>query len=128
MRTKFSSILTLLLVLAVQIVFAQERTITGTVVDDDGLPLPGVTVLVKGTNTGTQSDFDGNYSIAASQGDVLVFSFVGMETAEYTVANNNIIDVTLKTDSAQLDEVVVTALGIERKEIPWLCHSGGRRI
>lgn len=116
MRTKFSSILTLLLVLAVQIVFAQERTITGTVVDDDGLPLPGVTVLVKGTNTGTQSDFDGNYSIAASQGDVLVFSFVGMETAEYTVANNNIIDVTLKTDSAQLDEVVVTALGIEREK------------
>lgn len=102
--------------LAVQIVFAQERTITGTVVDDDGLPLPGVTVLVKGTNTGTQSDFDGNYSIAASQGDVLVFSFVGMETAEYTVANNNIIDVTLKTDSAQLDEVVVTALGIEREK------------
>ncbi|SFF79022.1 TonB-linked outer membrane protein, SusC/RagA family [Salegentibacter agarivorans] len=116
MRTKFSSILTLLLVLAVQITFAQERTITGTVVDEDGLPLPGVTVLIKGTNTGTQTDFDGNYSIPATQGDVLVYSFVGMETAEYTVANNDTIDVTLSTDSAQLDEVVVTALGIQREK------------
>ncbi|SKB78182.1 TonB-linked outer membrane protein, SusC/RagA family [Salegentibacter holothuriorum] len=116
MRTKFSSILTLLLVLVVQITFAQERTITGTVVDEDGLPLPGVTVLVKGTNTGTQTDFDGNYSIAANQGDVLVYSFVGMQTSEYTVANNDTIDVTLATDSAQLDEVVVTALGIDGQD------------
>ena len=116
MRTKFSSILTLLLVLAVQITFAQERTITGTVVDEDGLPLPGVTVLIQGTSTGTQTDFDGNYSIGAAEGDVLVYSFVGMETAEYTVANNDTIDVTLSTDSAQLDEVVVTALGIEREK------------
>lgn len=102
--------------LAVQITFAQERTITGTVVDEDGLPLPGVTVLIKGTNTGTQTDFDGNYSIPATQGDVLVYSFVGMETTEYTVGNVNTIDVTLATDSAQLDEVVVTALGISREK------------
>ncbi|MBE7639642.1 MULTISPECIES: SusC/RagA family TonB-linked outer membrane protein [Salegentibacter] len=116
MKTKFSSILTLLLVLVVQITFAQERTITGTVVDEDGLPLPGVTVLIKGTNTGTQTDFDGNYSITASQGDVLVYSFIGMQTSEYTVGNNDTIDVTLTTDSSQLDEVVVTALGIEREK------------
>lgn len=102
--------------LAVQITFAQERTITGTVVDEDGLPLPGVTVLIKGTNTGTQTDFDGNYSIGADQGDILVYSFVGMETAEYTVENVDTIDVTLTTDSAQLDEVVVTALGISREK------------
>ncbi len=102
--------------LVVQITFAQERTITGTVVDEDGLPLPGVTVLIEGTSTGTQTDFDGNYSIAATEGDVLVYSFVGMETAEYTVANNDTIDVTLSTDSAQLDEVVVTALGIQREK------------
>ncbi len=102
--------------LVVQITFAQERTITGTVVDEDGLPLPGVTVLIKGTNTGTQTDFDGNYSITASQGDVLVYSFIGMQTSEYTVGNNDTIDVTLTTDSSQLDEVVVTALGIEREK------------
>ncbi|GAA4317054.1 SusC/RagA family TonB-linked outer membrane protein [Pontixanthobacter gangjinensis] len=114
MKTKFSSILTLLLAFVVQIAFAQQQTVTGTVTDEDGLPLPGVNVLIKGTSTGTQTDFDGNYSIEAEMGDVIVFSFVGLETAEYTVGNNNNIDAVLKADSAQLDEVVVTALGISR--------------
>ncbi len=116
MKTNLSSILTLLLVLVAHISFAQEKTVSGNVTDEDGIPLPGVTVLVKGTNTGTQTDFDGNYSITASNGDVLAFSFIGMETIEFTVTNNDNIDVTLKTDSAQLDEVVVTALGIEREK------------
>ncbi|TBW27429.1 SusC/RagA family TonB-linked outer membrane protein [Gramella sp. KN1008] len=116
MKTKFSSIFTLILVLVAQLTFAQEQTITGTVTDTDGLPLPGVNVLIKDTSSGTQTDFDGNYSIAANQGDVLVFSFVGMETAEYTVANNTTIDVTMSADAAQLDEVVVTALGIKREK------------
>ncbi|WP_373057132.1 SusC/RagA family TonB-linked outer membrane protein [Zunongwangia sp. H14] len=116
MKTKFSSILTLLLAFVVQLTFAQERTITGTVTDEGGLPLPGVNVLIKGTSTGVQTDFDGNYSIVASQGDVLVFSFVGLETAEYAVTNVDNIDVTLAQDAAQLDEVVVTALGIEREK------------
>ncbi|MDX1543589.1 MAG: SusC/RagA family TonB-linked outer membrane protein [Christiangramia sp.] len=116
MKTKFSSILTLLLAFVVQISFAQQQTITGTVTDEDGLPLPGVNIVIQGTSTGVQTDFDGNYSIEASQGDVLVFSFVGLETAEYTVGNNNVLDVTLKADSAQLDEVVVTALGISREK------------
>ncbi|HEY9185430.1 MAG TPA: SusC/RagA family TonB-linked outer membrane protein [Salegentibacter sp.] len=116
MKTKFSSILTLLLAFVVQITFAQEQTITGTVTDEDGLPLPGVNVLVKGTSAGTQTDFDGNYSITADQGDVLVFSFVGLETAEYPVGNNTTIDVVLQADAAQLEEVVVTALGIQREK------------
>lgn len=116
MKTKFSSILTLLLAFVVQMTFAQQRTITGTVTDEDGLPLPGVNVLIKGTTTGVQTDFDGNYSVAAQPGDVLVFSFVGLETAEYTVANNDTIDVVLKQSAAQLQEVVVTALGIKREK------------
>lgn len=116
MKTNLSSILTLLLMLVAHISFAQEKTISGNVTDEDGIPLPGVTVLVKGTNNGTQTDFDGNYSISASNGDVLVFSFIGMQTTEFTVTNNDDINVTLKTDSAQLDEVVVTALGIEREK------------
>lgn len=116
MKVKLSSMLTLLLVLVAHISFAQEKTVTGNVTDEDGIPLPGVTVLVKGTNNGTQTDFDGNYSITAGQGDVLAFSFIGMKTAEFTVTNNDNINVTLKTDSAQLDEVVVTALGIEREK------------
>ena len=117
MKTRLRGILTLLLVLAVQINFAQgQRTITGTVTDDAGLPLPGVNIIIEGTTTGVQTDFDGNYSIAAQQGDVLVFTFMGLQTARYTVANVNRIDVTMAADAAQLDEVVVTAIGITRTE------------
>ncbi|MDT0688660.1 SusC/RagA family TonB-linked outer membrane protein [Salegentibacter sp. F188] len=116
MKTKLSSILTLLLAFVVHISFAQERTISGTVTDENGLPLPGVNVLIQGTSTGVQTDFDGNYSITATQGDVLVFSFIGLETAEYAVTNVDEIDVVLAEDASQLDEVVVTALGIEREK------------
>ena len=84
MKTKLSGILTLFLALFVQLSFAQERAITGTVSDESG-PLPGVSVLIEGTTTGTETDFDGNYSISASSGDVLRFSFVGMTTVTRSV-------------------------------------------
>ncbi|SDX11188.1 TonB-linked outer membrane protein, SusC/RagA family [Lutibacter oricola] len=113
MKTKLNGFLTLLLVLFVQISFAQEKTVTGKVADASG-PLPGVTVVVKGTNTGTQSDFDGNYSIKAKPGAVLQFSFIGMTTVEKTVGASNKIDVTMIESAEALDEVVVTALGIKR--------------
>ncbi|MFV8224953.1 SusC/RagA family TonB-linked outer membrane protein [Christiangramia aquimixticola] len=116
MKTKFSSILTLLLAFVVQITFAQQQTVTGTVTDEDGLPLPGVNVLIKGTGSGTQTDFDGNYSIEANQGDVLVFSFVGLKSKEHTVDAVSTVDVVMEADSAQLQEVVVTALGIKREK------------
>lgn len=112
MKHKLNGILTLLLVLLVQVTFAQQRTITGTVTDEGGLPLPGVNIIKQGTSTGVQTDFDGEYSIQASTGDVLVFSFIGLTTARFTVGASNQIDVTLTADSAQLDEVVVTALGV----------------
>ena len=79
MKTKFNGILTLMLALLVQITFAQEKTITGTVSDESG-PLPGVSVLVKGTNTGTVTDFDGKYTLKAKTGAVLQFSYVGMDS------------------------------------------------
>lgn len=117
MRTKFSGILTLFLALVVQVALAQEQqTVTGTVTDDTGLPLPGVNVLIKGTTTGTQTDFDGNYAIDVQQGEVLVFSYLGLATAEYTVAEVGTIDVVMEPDAAQLDEVVITALGIAREK------------
>lgn len=116
MRTKFSSILTLLLAFVVQITFAQQQTVTGNVTDESGLPLPGVNIIIKGTSTGVQSDFDGNYAIEASQGDILVFSFIGLQTAEYPVGSSNVVDVVLQGDAAQLEEVVVTALGISREK------------
>ena len=116
MKTKFSGILTLLLAFVVQLTFAQEKTISGTVSDDSGLPLPGATVLVKGTSSGTSSDFDGKYSIKVDQGQTLVFSFVGYTTKEVAVGTSNTINVTLQEDAEALEEVVVTALGIKREE------------
>ena len=115
MRTKFSGILTLLLVFFVQLAFAQEKTVSGNLSDDSGLPLPGVNIIIKGTSTGTQSDFDGNYAIEVAQGETLVFSYVGFETQEVPVGASNKINVTLKA-GAQLDEVVVTALGVSREK------------
>ncbi|TDU34250.1 TonB-linked SusC/RagA family outer membrane protein [Gelidibacter sediminis] len=114
MKTKFSGILTLLLAFFVQITFAQEKTISGTVSDNSGLPLPGVNIIVKGTATGTQTDFDGNYTISAKSGDVLTFTYVGLKAQEVTVGASNTINVTMEEDAAVLDEVVVTALGIKR--------------
>ncbi|WP_132793378.1 SusC/RagA family TonB-linked outer membrane protein [Tenacibaculum skagerrakense] len=114
MKTKFNGILTLLLALVVQISFAQERTISGTVSDESG-PLPGVSVLKKGTTSGTETDFDGNYSIKAKTGDVLVFSFVGMKTAERVVGSSNNISLTLETDNL-LEEVIVVGYGTATKQ------------
>ena len=114
MKTKLSGILTLFLALIVQLSFAQEKTISGTVTDQDGLPLPGVNILVEGTTTGTQTDFDGLYSIDASVGQVLVFSYIGQKNARMTVGASNTINVQMEEDAQALEEVVVTALGIKR--------------
>jgi len=111
MKTKFSGILTLLLAFVVQLTFAQEKTISGTVSDNSGLPLPGVNILVSGTTNGTQTDFDGKYSIKANVGDVLVYSYIGQKTQNITVGASNVINVVLLEDAAVLDEVVVTGYG-----------------
>ncbi len=113
MKTKFNGILTLLLALSVQFVFAQ-KTVSGTVADESG-PLPGVNIIIKGTTSGTDTDFDGNYSIDVNQGDVLVFSYVGMVTVEKTVGTENTIDVTMTAENV-LDEVVIVGYGKTIKE------------
>ncbi|WP_209403133.1 SusC/RagA family TonB-linked outer membrane protein [Pseudozobellia sp. WGM2] len=96
---------------------AQNETVTGTVTDaTDGFPLPGVNVLVQGTTNGTQTDFDGNYSIEAAEGDILVFSYLGTKSQSATVGSSKVINVAMEEDASQLDEVVVTALGIKREE------------
>jgi len=115
MKTKLSGIMTLLLAFVVQISFAQERTITGTVSDETGV-LPGVSVLIEGTTSGTETDFDGNYSIEANDGQVLRYSFVGMTTTSKTVGSESSINVTMVSEDNTLDEVVVTALGITREK------------
>jgi len=94
-----------------------QKTVTGTVTAaSDGMPLPGVSILVQGTTNGTQTDFDGNYTIEVSQGDVLVYSYLGMLSQRITVGASNSIDIVMQEDASQLDEVVVTALGIKRQE------------
>lgn len=109
MTTKFRGFLTLLLALVVQLTFAQQKTISGTVTDDINLPLPGVNIIIKGTMTGTQSDFDGNYSINAEPGQTLVFSYVGFSTQEVPVTlATNTVNLKLQPDAAVLDAVVVT--------------------
>lgn len=96
--------------------YAQERTITGTITSPDGEPLPGVNVVVQGTNNGVSADFDGNYSITiVSDISVLVFSYLGFSTQEITVGNQNTINVTLKENTSELDEVVVIGYGTVKK-------------
>ena len=114
MRTKFSGILTLLLAFVVQLSLAQEKTVSGNVSDEDGLPLPTATVIIKGTTNGTSTDADGNYSIAVSEGQVLQFSFVGYASQEVTVGASNNVSVVLALDT--LEEVVITAQGIKREQ------------
>ena len=106
MRSKFKWIFSLLLALSMQFAFAQERTITGVVSDASG-PVPGVNVLIKGTNSGVQTNFDGAYSIKAKTGDVLVFSFVGMTQSSKTVGAASTINVSMQDDAKMLAEVVV---------------------
>ncbi len=90
------------------------QQISGNISDENG-PLPGATVLVAGTNTGTVADFDGNYSISASSGDVLVFSFVGFTAQEVTVGNQDTIDIVL-VPSNELEEVLVTGYGSQQQK------------
>ncbi|MFV8346718.1 SusC/RagA family TonB-linked outer membrane protein [Flavobacterium sp. ZB4P13] len=115
MKLKFNGILVLLVVLMAQLTFAQERAVSGVVSDNAGLPLPGVSVLVKGTKSGTQTDFDGKYSIKATSSQVLIFSYIGMKTQEVTASSAN-LNIKLKDDSVELEGVVINVLGVEVKK------------
>lgn len=112
MKTKLNGILTLLLALVVQVAFAQQ-TVTGKVTDPSGEPILGATVVVRGSSNATTTDFDGNYSITASETESLVFSFSGYEPNTILVGNKTIINTTLSTS---LDAVVVVAFGTQEKK------------
>ncbi len=114
---KKSTLLTLcLLILSVISALAQNSTVTGLVkAKDDGLPMPGVTVKVKGTQTGAQTDVNGKYSVSAPAGSILIFSFIGYLTQEVPVAGKTVIDVTLDPTNSQLSEVVVTGYQTKTK-------------
>ena len=97
-------------------VLAQERTVTGKVTSaEDGSPLPGVNVVIKGSAIGTVTDVNGTYSLAVPPESTLVFSFIGLTSVEALVGDRSIVDVNMAQDVQQLGEVVVTAAGIERQ-------------
>ena len=113
MKTKFTKICVSFLMFFALTLSAYAQQISGTVSDENGVPLPGATVIVQGTSNGVSTDFDGNYSISASMGDTLVFSFVGYTSQSVVVGSSSTVNVALEPDNA-LDEVVVTALGVQR--------------
>jgi TonB-linked SusC/RagA family outer membrane protein len=113
MRLKFKWIFTLLVALSMQFSFAQEKTVSGMVSDATG-PIPGANVIVKGTKRSVQTDFDGKYSIKASVGEVLVFSFVGMQEETAKVGASATVNVKLEQVGKALEEVVVVAYGKQK--------------
>jgi len=99
---------------SLEVVF-EEVEISGKVTDENGQGLPGASVVIKGTGSGTTSDLDGNFKVNAANDAVLVFSFVGYLSQEVAVGNRSVIDIQLALDATQLEEIVVTAFGIERE-------------
>ena len=94
--------------------FAQS-SISGKITDQTGESIPGASILIKGSSTGTISDYNGEFKIEASRGDLLIISFLGFETLEVSVNTNDPLTIALTEKASQLDEVVVTALGLERQ-------------
>ncbi len=96
-------------------ILIEEKSVTGRVLDETGAPLPGATVLIAGTTSGTVADMDGYYSITVPDGATLMFSYIGYDPVRMVVANQSIINVSLKLDSSSLEEVVVIGYGSVRK-------------
>lgn len=105
----------MLWVLSLGMARAQNSQVSGTIIDETGFPMPGVTVVLKGTTSGTTTDLDGKYSISVPSGGVLVFSFIGYVTVEEMVGTRSTIDLSLSPDMADLEEVVVIGYGTAKK-------------
>lgn len=117
MKSKFYTYLSVLFLLMFSISngYAQDVQVRGTIYDETGQPLPGATVLVKGTTTGTTSDLDGKYAISSPANGTLVFSFIGYNPTEIVVGNQTVLDVNLTPDLSDLEEVVVIGYGTAKK-------------
>ncbi|MGC1633095.1 MAG: carboxypeptidase-like regulatory domain-containing protein, partial [Gelidibacter sp.] len=114
MKKKFG-ILTFLLLFLVQTGFAQEKIVSGTVMDNNGIPVAGANIIINGTARGTTTDFDGKYTINVTEGQTIVFTSIGFTEQKITVSTSNTINVTLM-EGVALDEVFVVAYGTATKE------------
>jgi len=116
MKRKMLKAMFLCILMVVSSSLFAQNIVTGSVKDDTGQSLPGVSVVVKGTTIGTVTDAEGKFSLSASGNATLIFSFVGMQSKEVAVNNQRKIEVSLASSSIGVDEVVVTALGISREK------------
>ena len=105
----------LVFILLTSISHGQDKNIEGIVSDNSGVPLPGVTVILKGTNFGTSTDFDGNFNLTVNTGEIIVFSYVGFKTKEVKIGNSNTYNIILEEESTALDEIVVVGYGTRKK-------------
>ncbi|MEO9022262.1 MAG: carboxypeptidase-like regulatory domain-containing protein, partial [Ginsengibacter sp.] len=131
MRKFMKAILILFLLQWGQSVMAQQRAVTGKVVDENNNPLAAVTVLVKGTSNGTQTDANGNFTIRAKENDVLVVSTVGYSSQDVRLRDAITVTIRLAKGKSELEEVVVTAMDIKRsaRSLPYSAQTlGGRDI
>lgn len=116
LRTKTLYVTAFLLLIAQSVLFAQNITVKGTVKSNDGTTLPGVSVVIKGTSTGTTTSIDGKYSVSTPSNSTLVFSFIGFETTEIQVGGKTQIDIMIKETASTLSEVVVVGYGTQQKK------------
>jgi TonB-linked SusC/RagA family outer membrane protein len=112
---KLTTLIITLMSLMVSVSLVAQMTVSGTVTDNESIPLIGVNILIKGQTTGTVSDIDGNYTLTANDGDVIVFSYTGYSSQEITIGNLTTIDIVMEEDAAFLDEVVVVGYSTQKK-------------
>lgn len=115
MRTKTKVLIALLMAFVVHLGFAQERSVRGTITDENGSPLPGVNVVERGTTNGTQTDFDGNYAINVQSGQTLVFSYLGYKDVSVAIGSQTVVNIQMEEDAQALEEVVVIGYGVQRR-------------
>ncbi|MCM4157289.1 SusC/RagA family protein [Gramella sp. AN32] len=115
LNKKFPVTFFLIFLLGICYSYGQNISVSGNVSDQEGLPIPGVTVLLKNTSNGVVTDFDGNYQINVPANGIVVFSFIGYTTKEIAIDSRSVIDVSLEEDLGQLDEVIVVGFGTQKK-------------
>ena len=106
----------LIVIIQSSFVWAQTRSVTGTVIDKDGIGIPGVNIIETGTTNGVTSDFDGDFSISVNDNSTLTISYVGFVTQVVPIKGKTTINVTLEEDVARLDEVVIIGYGTVKKK------------